>query len=84
MKQHRISIKYLETVISNINYLTKHEVKLFVTQGCGVHLIIDGVEYNKQISENEFTGISNKQAMELLKPYNDEAREEGLKRYCNK
>jgi hypothetical protein len=80
MKHSRISKKQLETTIENINDLTNHEVKIFF--GCGVYLTIDGKEYKKQLNENEFTGITNKDAMEILESYREEAFKEGLRRYC--
>lgn len=68
----RISKKMLQTAVDNINYYTNHKVKIYFTDGCGVYLVIDGIEYNKQIDENTFTGISNKKAYEILGKYDGE------------
>lgn len=70
----RVTIKQLQQRINTINGLTnnKYNVKLFVTQGCGVDISING-EYQATNSERHFT---NKEAMEFLdKRFNDEIRE---------
>jgi hypothetical protein len=79
-----MSRQYLQLVADNINRLTTHKIKLSFTQGCGVYLTIDGKEYSKQLDENQFTGISNKHAMEILEPYAEESRKIGIEKYMNR
>ena len=71
----RISKKRLETKVDNLNYFTKHKTNIFF--GCGVYLIVDGVEYDKVVKGEEDcrTGITNKKAYEILSQYDNEVME---------
>jgi len=71
----RVSTKMLETSVHVLNCYTNHKAKISFTQGCGVYLTIDDKEYKKQISDNSFTGITNKKAYEILNSYNEEVME---------
>ena len=74
----RVSQKLLQICVDNLNHYTKHKASIFLTQGCGVYLTIDGVEYDKAVKSEEDcrTGISNKKAYEILKQYDSEIMEE--------
>lgn len=71
----RITISKLKRTIDIIQSTTNHKITLSTTTGCGVYLTVNGKEYYKSLKgvENAVTGISNKEAYEILEPYYQEA-----------
>lgn len=68
----RVSKKMLQIKIENLNHYTSHSAKIFFTNGCGVYLIIDEKEYSQKNKKGNYTGISNRQAWEILGKYDNE------------
>jgi hypothetical protein len=56
----------LETSVNIINRETDHQAKILFTGGCGVYLTIDGEVHEKRLGNGFSTGISNKQAYDIL------------------
>jgi len=84
MKKRRVSKQSLETQKYLINTETNHKVTLFFTQGCGVYVTIDEVDYVHIRRDGTGEGISNKKAFELLKPLAEKACQnfmESMKRH---
>jgi len=73
----RVSQKLLQICVDNLNHYTKHKANIFLTQGCGVYLTIDDIEYDKKVKGKEDcrTGITNKKAYDILKQYDSEIME---------
>ena len=73
----RVSQKLLQICVNNLNYYTEHKAHISFTQGCGVYLTIDDVEYKKKMRccEDCHTGITNKKAYEILSQYDNEVME---------
>lgn len=76
----RISQKQIQTAIYNINNFTNHKVSAMFTQGCGVYLEIDGIEYKHIRRDGTGQGLSNKKTMEILEPL----RKEVINNFINK
>ena len=75
----RISQKCLQICADNINAFTSHKVSILFTQGCGVYLNVDGMEYNHMMKNSNATGISNKEAYEIINKYDNEAIQNCIK-----
>ncbi len=76
----RITKKMLDTKILNVNSMTKHKVSVCYTQGCGVYLTIDNTEYSHKRRDGSNEGITNKKCYEILEQYDNEIKEECIKR----
>lgn len=66
----RISQKHLQICVDNINHYTSHKVSIYFM--IGIHLVIDGKEYEHKRKDGTYEGISNKKAYEIMKQYDEE------------
>ena len=82
-KQFRYSRKRLEEKADFINKFTEHKVTLFFGVGC--YVTIDGVDYEHYNKRQEaYEGLKNKEVASLLKPLEDEALENALRKLGHK
>lgn len=83
VKGFRYSRKRLEEKAKFINDFTEHKVTLFF--GCGCYVTIDGVDYEHYRKKyGDYEGLKNKEVAELLKPLENEAMENALRKLGHK